>query len=193
MSKFLAGTFSGKPYDRPCFATPNIIFPAEEIFGSAGLDTFSLEKVSKTESKGIRWRCTYHNPMRVQDVLKTGDLSWLGERQNVSRHLWLTFPDLYESAVKAWEKLSWSVPKYERIRRRNDEIDEQMMIETSSAEPEVEVQDSKAGNTPETAGTTPGPKEDDADVDAKGVTDSDVELPDRDDVEESDEDEEMIG
>lgn len=110
----------------------------------------------------------------------------------MSRHLWLILADLYESAVKAWEKLSWSVPKYERIRRRNDEIDEQVMIETSSAEPGVEVQDSEAGNTPETAGTTPGSKEDDSDVDAKGVTDSDVEVSDRDE-EGSDEDEEMIG
>lgn len=72
MSKFLAGTFSGKPYDKPCFATPNIIFPAKEIFGSAGLDTFNLEKVSKTESKGIRWRCTYHDP-RAQVALNSGD------------------------------------------------------------------------------------------------------------------------
>ena len=145
MSKFLLGTFSGKPYDKPCFATPLVVFESGELFNSLGLDTFSLEKVSKTESKGIRWKY------------------------------------LYESGVKAWEKLSFDGDKYEKIRKRNDEIDDRFLMASDSESPVVEVAASE-GETPETEGTTPGLKDaedqsDDSnkDVDDDGrVDDSDV-------------------
>lgn len=169
MSRFLLGTFSGKPYDKPCFATPAIVFDVDELVNSIGVDTFKLERVSKNESKGIRWKY------------------------------------LYESAVKAWEKLSWDEEKLEAIRKRNDEYDDRT-LETSGSESQVtsdtgddvEVAASEPGS-PSTARTTPGFKEvDDGSDDNKEdvddydrVEDSDVSMGVSDDAE-GDEDEEMI-
>ena len=143
MSRFLLGTFSGTPYDKPCFATPLVVFDSKEIFGSSGLDTFSLEKVPKTESKGIRWKY------------------------------------LYESGVKAWEKLSFNGKKYETIRKRNDEIDERVLLMSSSESPEVEVVASVEPETNETLSASKKAEdhgddiEDDGDQDER-VEDSDV-------------------
>jgi hypothetical protein len=137
MSKFLLGTFSGKPYDKPCFATPLVVFESKELFNSLGLDTFSLDKVSKTESKGIRWKY------------------------------------LYDSGVKAWEKLSFNEQKYEKIRERNDELDDRFLMASESESPEVEVAASE-GETPETEGTTPGSKNVEDQSDDERVDDSDV-------------------
>jgi hypothetical protein len=145
MSKFLVGTFGGKPYDKPCFATPLVLYEGKELFDSLGLDTFNREKVSKTESKGIRWKY------------------------------------LYDSGVRAWEKLRFSQQKFEKIREQNDEIDERILVMSDTESPEVEVAASEP-ETPETEGTTPGSKDaadqcDDSEEDLNDderVDDSDV-------------------
>ncbi|KAF2644267.1 hypothetical protein P280DRAFT_228487 [Massarina eburnea CBS 473.64] len=80
MSRFLAGTFSGKPYDRPCFSTPVVVYTEQDIFEVEGLHTVEFDKASKTDTKGLRWKY------------------------------------LYESAVKAFEKLEFSREKLAEIK-----------------------------------------------------------------------------
>lgn len=144
MSKFLAGTFSGKPYDAPCFATPCAVFNAQEFFSSAGLDMIMFETVPKTQTKGLRWRY------------------------------------LYESAVKAWEKLEFDHQKLEAARKSYELYrassepaapeDGPSEVDSSSSKDEVVIPASEPdtpASPPTTAQTSPGTKYSDCQSDEK--------------------------
>ncbi|KAF2255441.1 hypothetical protein BU26DRAFT_515156 [Trematosphaeria pertusa] len=129
----MAGTFSGKPYDSPCFATPCTVFNAQELFNSAGLDSIQFGRVDKKETKGLRWKY------------------------------------LYESAVKAWEKLEFDYDKLQGIKTKIDperqclssSYAEEGDLESPAGEEHVEVPASER-QSPSTNPTTPASGEPEA-------------------------------
>lgn len=63
-------TFSGRAYEEPCFATPLPAIKPSIIFKTRGLDRNLFERVSKTETKGIRWRFLYGSAMKAWEQLE---------------------------------------------------------------------------------------------------------------------------
>ncbi|PVH96510.1 hypothetical protein DM02DRAFT_731139 [Periconia macrospinosa] len=69
-SKFLLGTYSGKAYDRPCFAAPVTVYSLEEMIDSPGLDKNHLEETSKTETKGLKWKYLYESGVKAWEQME---------------------------------------------------------------------------------------------------------------------------
>ncbi|CAI6341758.1 unnamed protein product [Periconia digitata] len=69
MSKFWLGTFSGKSYNRPCWASPVTVYEFDEIFSSPGLEAEFSGEVSKTETKGLRWKYHYESGLEAWSSL----------------------------------------------------------------------------------------------------------------------------
>jgi hypothetical protein len=51
MSRFLLGTFSGVPYDKPCFATPICVFEVQELLCSEGADACMISPSTKLDAR----------------------------------------------------------------------------------------------------------------------------------------------
>ncbi|KAF2794965.1 hypothetical protein K505DRAFT_303040 [Melanomma pulvis-pyrius CBS 109.77] len=82
MTEFSKGTFSKKAYVGPCFATPVMGYECEDLFNDAKLITTRLDTVSRTETKGLRWRYYYETARRAWDMLEF-DWEKFRERQRM--------------------------------------------------------------------------------------------------------------
>jgi hypothetical protein len=62
-------TFSGRAYEDPCFATPLQAFTFKKLVESPGLDCVQMERVNKTETRGLRWAYLYKSAVNAWDRL----------------------------------------------------------------------------------------------------------------------------
>lgn len=69
-SSFLAGTFGKKCWDGPSFATPLIVYNAREVFTGSGIHANKFEKVTRHDTKGIRWKYLYESAVAAWDALE---------------------------------------------------------------------------------------------------------------------------
>ncbi|KAF2683463.1 hypothetical protein K458DRAFT_404999 [Lentithecium fluviatile CBS 122367] len=177
MSKFLLGTFGGKPYDRPCFASPMVVYDADEIFTSMGLDMFASDRVSKTDTKGIRWKYLYASGIKAWEKLRFS-----------------------EEKLEAIRKRNEEFDKEEALRKRQAEreLSDSETLFTSDTGDDGEIAASEP-ETPSTEGTTPGSNQDDQSDDAgedlgeyERFEDSDVSMDTPDEAEGSEEGEILL-
>lgn len=87
MSRFCLGTFSGSPHNRPCLATPFKGYGPDDLFDRGELRNMERQEVSKTETKGLRWKYLYESGVEAWKqlvfspekyaVLRQVDVDWV--------------------------------------------------------------------------------------------------------------------
>ncbi|KAF1953992.1 hypothetical protein CC80DRAFT_134901 [Byssothecium circinans] len=100
ISKFYLATYSGKPYDRPCFATPLTVSDPIELCSSVQTQA-TYDEASKTDTKGLKWKFLWETGMRAWESLvyspeKLAEIRWASTEDT-------DFPDIAEKEEEAKE------------------------------------------------------------------------------------------
>jgi hypothetical protein len=82
---FLRLTFSGRSYEDPCFATPLQAFTFNKLVDSPGMDCVQVERVNKTETRGLRWAYLYKTAVNAWDRLEFDEEKYNAIKQKLQR------------------------------------------------------------------------------------------------------------
>lgn len=92
-------TFTGRAYDRPCFATPLHASSFEYLVNETdGLNCTQSQVVNRTETKGIRWMFLYKSAVNAWQKLAFNEVKHLAIQKKLD-----AMSDLEEESDFPWD------------------------------------------------------------------------------------------